>query len=72
VPHVSIVNMLTNEARDLITLIEDKYRENTIGEAKVDTIHTVKARPYLTVGRIETIKAIPLRNESSEKRPRKS
>jgi hypothetical protein len=55
-----------------MTLIEDKYREKTIGEAKVDTAHTIKARPCLTVGRIETIETIPLRNESSEKRPQKA
>jgi 2'-5' RNA ligase len=69
VPHVSIVDILTNEARDLMTVIKNTYREKTIGEVTVDTIHIVKARPYLSVGRIETIEIIPLGNESCSKRP---
>jgi 2'-5' RNA ligase len=63
VPHVAIANIVTDEARNLLTLIENKYREKEIGQIKVDRIHIVRARPYLTVGRIETIKTIRLKNQ---------
>jgi 2'-5' RNA ligase len=61
VPHVAIAGIVTDEARNLLTLIEEKYREKEIGQIKVDRIHMVRARPYLTVGRIETIETIRLK-----------
>ena len=61
VPHVAIADIVTDEARNLLTLIEERYREKEIGPIKVDGIHIVRARPYLTVGRIETIETIRLK-----------
>jgi 2'-5' RNA ligase len=61
VPHVSIADIMTDEAHNLLTLIKEKYREKEIGQIKVDGIHIVRARPYLTVGRIETIETIRLK-----------
>ncbi|MHA2332571.1 MAG: 2'-5' RNA ligase family protein [Candidatus Hodarchaeales archaeon] len=60
IPHVSIADILTNEARDLMTLVENKYREYEIGTITVDRLHVVRARPYLTVGRIEIINTVYL------------
>jgi len=61
VPHISIADIMTNEACNLAALIESKYREKEIGQIDVDEIHIVRARPYLTVGRIETIETIKLK-----------
>ena len=44
-----------------MALIEDKYRGKEIGQTNVDEIHIVRVRPYLTVGRIETIETIKLK-----------
>ncbi len=61
IPHVTIAEILTDEARSLLTLIEKKYRAKEISRIKLDKIHIVRARPYLTVGRIETIDTISLK-----------
>ena len=58
VPHISIIRISTKEAPTLVDLIERKYRHKSIGELSVDQIHIVRAWPYLTVGRIETLKTI--------------
>ncbi|MFX1250013.1 MAG: 2'-5' RNA ligase family protein [Promethearchaeota archaeon] len=60
IPHVTIADILTDEARSLLTLIQKNYRIKEIGQIKVDRIHIVKAISYLSVGRIETIKTIKL------------
>jgi hypothetical protein len=59
-------------SRNLLnTLIEDTCREETIGKVRADIINIVEARAHSTVGRIETIEAILLRNES-QKKPQES
>ena len=60
IPHLAVADVVTDEARDLIALIEKRYREERIGQVNVDRIHIVRARPYLTVGRVETVGIIPL------------
>lgn len=62
IPHVSIVDILTNEACKLVTAIESKYRKKKIGKIKVDSVSIVAWKPYLTVGRIEARRTIPLRD----------
>ncbi len=54
IPHVSIVKINTEEAKDVIDQVEHKYREVVIGETMVDNIQIVSVRPYLSVGRIKT------------------
>ena len=54
IPHISIVRINTEEAKDVIDQIEHKYREVNIGELVVDNIQIVSVRPYLSVGRIKT------------------
>ncbi|MFX0093845.1 MAG: 2'-5' RNA ligase family protein [Candidatus Hodarchaeota archaeon] len=61
IPHVSIAEILSNEASKLISLIAEKYRKTYIGKIKVEKIHIVRARPHLTVGRIEMLAEIPLK-----------
>ena len=54
IPHISIVRINTEEAKDVIDQVEHKYREVSIGEMLVDNIQIVSVRPYLSVGRIKT------------------
>ena len=54
IPHVSMIRINTEEAKDVIDQVEHKYREVNIGEMKVDNIQIVSVRPYLSVGRIRT------------------
>lgn len=54
IPHISIVRIKTEEAKDVIEQVENKYRETNIGEMMVDNIQIVSVRPYLSVGRIKT------------------
>ena len=61
IPHISITEIMTNEAKDLIEKIEQKYRETLIGTMIVDEIQIVAWRPYLTVGAIEIIESITLK-----------
>jgi len=60
IPHISITEIKTNEARNLIETIEKKYREIEIGEMHVDEIHIVGVRPYLNVGAFEVIERFSL------------
>ena len=60
IPHISLVRIETSEARDLIKLIYEKYRDIEIGTMKVEEIQLLAVRPYLTVGRIEIIEKIKL------------
>jgi len=60
IPHISITEIKTNEARNLIETIEKKYREIEIGVIDVDEIQIVAARPYLTVGAFEVIERFSL------------
>ncbi len=52
-PHISIVKINSEEAKDVIDQVEHKYREVSIGEMSVDNIQIVSVRPYLSVGRIK-------------------
>jgi 2'-5' RNA ligase len=61
IPHISLVKIDTIEAKDIIQLISENFRNIKIGTMHVSAIHLVAARPYLSVGRIETIAKIPLR-----------
>ena len=54
VPHISMVRINTEEAKDVIDQVEQKYREVSIGEMIVNNIQIVSVRPYLSVGRIST------------------
>jgi len=54
IPHVSIVRITSEEAKDVINHVEHRYREVNIGEMLVDNIQIVSVRPYLSVGRIKT------------------
>ncbi len=54
VPHISIVKIKTEGAKDVIDQVEQKYREVSIGEMLVDNIQIVSVRPYLSVGMIKT------------------
>ena len=65
VPHASIADITTNEARDLVDLIENRYRQEDIGRVDVNEIHIVRVRPYLAVGRIETIETVYLKETKS-------
>jgi 2'-5' RNA ligase len=53
IPHISIIRINTEEAKDVIDQVEHKYREVSIGEMLVDNIQIVSVRPYLSVGRIK-------------------
>ncbi len=54
IPHISIIRISTEEAKDVINKVEHRYREVNIGEMLVDNIQIVSVRPYLSVGRIKT------------------
>lgn len=60
-PHISLVRIETTEARNIIRLINERYRDIEIGAMNVDEIQVVAARPYLSVGRIEILERIKLR-----------
>ncbi len=60
-PHVSLTRIETTEARNIISKINEKYREVNIGSMKVEKIQIVSARPYLSVGRIEIKEHIELK-----------
>ncbi len=53
IPHISIVRITSEEAKDVVDQIEHRYREVNIGEMSVDNIQIVSVRPYLSVGRIK-------------------
>jgi 2'-5' RNA ligase len=55
IPHISITEIKTKEGKNLIELIEKKYRKIEIGEMDVKEIQIVAARPYLTVGALEVV-----------------
>ena len=54
IPHISIVRITSEEAKDVIDRVEQKHREVNIGEMSVDNIQIVSVKPYLSVGRITT------------------
>ncbi|MHA1419069.1 MAG: 2'-5' RNA ligase family protein [Candidatus Heimdallarchaeaceae archaeon] len=54
IPHISMVRINTEEAKDVIDQVEQKYREVSIGEMLVNNVQIVSVRPYLSVGRIKT------------------
>ncbi len=60
IPHISLIKIDTTEARDMIEVIEKKYRNIEIGKILVKEIQIVAARPYLTAGRIVTFEKIQL------------
>jgi 2'-5' RNA ligase len=60
IPHISITEIKTNEAKSLIEKIEQQYRETDIGTMIVEEIQIVAARPYLTVGALEVIERFTL------------
>lgn len=59
-PHISLVRIETTEARNLIHIITEEYRNVEIGTMRVENIQIVAAKPYLTVGRIEIREKISL------------
>jgi 2'-5' RNA ligase len=61
IPHISLVRIETTEARKIIRVINEKYRDINIGEIRVEEIQIVAARPYLSVGRTEILKKIKLK-----------
>jgi len=60
IPHISLARIETTEARNLIHVINEKYRNIEIGFMRVEDIQIVAARPYLTVGRIDIREKISL------------
>ncbi len=62
IPHISIARITSEEAKEVIDQVEQRYREVNIGEMSVDDIQIVSVKPYLSVGRIKTEDKIFLRD----------